>query len=86
VKVVARLYNSGRIDRNEIENVVQVYGEHSSIMALLRVVIHMYAYYMPLTIEDKQWVSHKLRMPLRRIEVQRMKAVTPKSRQQAAVL
>jgi hypothetical protein len=85
VKVVARLYNSGRIDRNEIENVVQTYGEHSSVMALLRVVIHMYAYYMPLTIEDKQWVSQKLRMPLRRIEVQRMKAVTSRGRQQAAV-
>jgi hypothetical protein len=85
VKVVARLYNSGRIDRNEIENVVQTYGEHSSIMAVLRVVIHMYAYYMPLTIEDKQWVSQKLRMPLRRIEVQRMKAVTSRGRQQVAV-
>jgi hypothetical protein len=85
VKVVARLYNSGRIDRNEIDNIVQVYGEHSAVMALLRVVIHMYAYYMPLTIEDKQWVSQKLRMPLRRIEVQRMKAVTSQGSQQAAV-
>jgi hypothetical protein len=69
---VANLYNSGGIDRNEIDAVIQKYGENSSIVALLRVVIHMYAYYMPLDIEDKRWVSQKLRMPLRKIEMQRL--------------
>jgi hypothetical protein len=70
VKTVARLYNSGRIDRKEIDDIVQKYGDSSAIMGLLRVVIHMYAYYMPLDIEDKQWVSQKLRMPIRKIELQ----------------
>src|ERR1700730_2640189 len=73
VLLVARLYNSGKIDRREIESCIQKYGEQSTIMGLLRVVMHIYAYYMPLTIEDKQWISNKLRMPLKRIEVQRLK-------------
>ncbi|MCA1512668.1 toll/interleukin-1 receptor domain-containing protein [Bradyrhizobium sp. NBAIM01] len=84
VMLVAHLYSSGKINRKEIENAIQIYGEHSSIIALLRVVIHMYAYYMPLTIEDKQWVSQKLRMPLKKIEVQRMKAITSPGRHQPA--
>lgn len=82
VRTVARLYHSGRIDRKEIEDIVEKYGESSAIMSLMRVVIHMYAYYMPLTIEDKQWVSQKLRMPIRRIEVQRLKAITSATRQE----
>jgi len=82
---VANLYNSAGIDRNEIDAVIQKYGENSSIVALLRVVIHMYAYYMPLDIEDKQWVSQKLRMPLRKIEMQRLKAITADSKHRATV-
>jgi hypothetical protein len=74
VMLVARLYHTGKIDRDEIETCVEKYGEHSSLMALLRVVMHIYAYYMPLSIEDKQWISNKLQMPLKRIELQRMKA------------
>src|SRR5215204_1051963 len=85
VKIVANLYNSGGIDRNEIDAVIQKYDENSSIVALLRVVIHMYAYYMPLDIEDKQWVSQKLRMPLRKIEMQRLKAITADSKHRATV-
>jgi hypothetical protein len=73
VLIVARLYQSGKIDRKEIDECVVKFGEHSAIMALLRVVMHIYAYYMPLTIEDKQWISDKLRMPLRKIELQRLK-------------
>jgi len=76
VRVVAQLNNSGNINRDDIENCIQKYGSHSSILTLLRVVIHMYAYYMPLSIEDKQWVSNKLRMPLKKIEVQRLKATS----------
>lgn len=75
VKLVAQLYNTGKIDRKEIEGCIQKFGQHSAMLSILRVVIHMYAYYMPISIEDKQWVSTKLRMPLRKIEVQRMKAV-----------
>jgi hypothetical protein len=80
VKTVAQLYNSGRIDRRVIDDILQRYGENSALVGLLRAVVHMYAYYMPLAIEDKQWVSNKLRMPLRKIEVQRLKAITAAKR------
>jgi hypothetical protein len=33
---------------------------------------------MPMTIQDKQWVSKNLRIPMNRIEVQRQKAVLGK--------
>lgn len=85
VRTVARLYNSGRINRREIDDIVQKYGDNSAIMYLLRVVIHIYAYYMPLDIEDKQWVSQKLRMPICKIEAQRLKAITSRPRQAQAV-
>jgi hypothetical protein len=40
VGTVARLYNSGRIDKREIDEVIQKYGENSAIPNLLRFVIH----------------------------------------------
>jgi hypothetical protein len=80
VKVVARLYNSGRIDKKEIDDIVERYGENSSLMSLLRVVFHIYAYYMPFPIEDKQWLSQKLHMPIRKIEVQNLKAIMARNR------
>jgi hypothetical protein len=84
VKVVARLYKSGRIDKKEIDDIVKRYGENSSLMSLLRVVFHIYTYYMPFAIEDKQWISQKLRMSITKLEVQRLKAIThgqePRSR------
>jgi len=85
VRAVARLYNTGRINRHEIDEILQRYGESSSIIHLLRVVVHMYAYYMPLSIEDKQWVSEKLNMPIGRIEMQRLRAINSKARQEQAV-
>lgn len=85
VRTVARLYSSGRIDRKEIDGIVQKYGESSAVMQLLRVVVHMYAYYMPLEIEDKQWVSQRLRMPIRKIEIQRLKALTKGGRAEKAI-
>lgn len=80
VRTVARLYNTGKIDKNEIEGIVQRYGASSSLISLLRVVFHMYSYYMPFPIGDKQWLSKKLQMPLQRIEVQHLKAVTAKGK------
>ncbi len=75
VKLVAELYNSGKINRHAIESCIQKYGTHSALISFLRVVIHMYAYYMPLTIEDKQWASNKLRIPMTRLEVQHLKYI-----------
>lgn len=85
VRTVAHLYNSGRINRKEIDGIVQKYGESSALVQLLRVVVHMYAYYMPLEIEDKQWVSQRLKMPIRKIEVQRLKSLTTSARTTSAV-
>lgn len=74
VKTIARLYQTKVVDRHEIENIVQTYGQHSSIMNLLRVAFHIYTYYMALPYDDKQWLSDKLRMSLNKLEVQRIKA------------
>jgi hypothetical protein len=40
---------------------------------------------MPLEIEDKQWISQKLRMPLRKIETQRLKAISADTRHRTTV-
>ena len=53
VLLIAKLYESRKIDRASISEVVERYGEHSSIMNILRVVFHIYTYYMPISIEDK---------------------------------
>ncbi|MBZ9808319.1 TIR domain-containing protein [Mesorhizobium sp. ESP-6-2] len=74
VLVIARLYSTGRINRTDIDNCIKKYGENSAILHLLRVAIHIYTYYMPLEIEEKQWLSAKLSIPVRRIETQRFRA------------
>ncbi|MCJ2069241.1 toll/interleukin-1 receptor domain-containing protein [Methylobacterium sp. J-030] len=74
VLLVARLYHTGKIDKDYVEDCLRRYGDESSIMALLRVVMHIYAYYFPLEIEDKQWIAGKLKMSLKKIEVQKMKS------------
>lgn len=78
VLLIARLYSDGKLDKPAIEAAIQHYGEHSSLLALIRVAVHIYSYYMPMTIQDKQWVSKNLRIPMNRIEVQRQKAVLGK--------
>lgn len=85
VWLVARLYDEGSVNRDDIEECLKVYGEESALFYFLRVVMHMYAYYMPLSIEDKQWISTKLKMPIQKIEVQRMKAISPLQRAEAAI-
>ena len=74
VLLVARLYSDGKLDKVGIEAAIQKYGEHSSLLGLIRVAVHIYSYYMPMSIQDKQWISSTLKIPLRRIEIQRQKA------------
>ncbi|WP_345820591.1 hypothetical protein ABC766_00605 [Methylobacterium fujisawaense] len=74
VLVIARLYHTGKIDKDYVEDCLKRYGDDSAIMSLLRVVMHIYAYYFPLEIEDKQWIATKLNMSLKRIEVQKLKS------------
>lgn len=76
VLLIARLYNSGKIDKEAIEDAIAKYGENSSILAILRVTFHIYSYYMPMSIQDKQWVSQRLGLPLTQIEMQRNRAAT----------
>nr|WP_137830559.1 toll/interleukin-1 receptor domain-containing protein [Methylobacterium sp. L1A1] len=74
VLLVARLYHTGRIDKEYVEDCAKRYGEESSIMAILRVVMHIYAYYFPLEIEDKQWLAEKLKMSMKKLELQKLKS------------
>jgi TIR domain-containing protein len=70
VLLIARLYNTGKVDKSEIENAIKKYGESSSVIAILRATLHIYSYYMPLNIQDKQWISKNLNLPLKRLELQ----------------
>jgi hypothetical protein len=76
VLTIAQLYKRGSVDRREIEDAIEKYGENSAFVSLLRVVFHIYSYYMPMSIEDKQWVATKLRMSLQYLEAQRRKAIS----------
>ncbi|WP_274426177.1 TIR domain-containing protein [Chelativorans sp. YIM 93263] len=76
VLIIARFYHQGRVNRRDIESCIKNYGSDSAIMQLLRVAFHIYSYYMPLAIEDKQWISTKLNMPLKQIEAQRYRSST----------
>jgi len=75
VHLAAKLYHSGKIDKLEIEKALKKYGENSSIFAILKVVIYIYSYYMPIDIEEKQWLSSKLGIPLRKMEVLHLKSL-----------
>lgn len=75
VLLIASLYRDGRLDKELFSKTLEKYGDKSAIIPLIRVAVHFYSYYMPLSIGDKQWLATKLRMPLRRIEAQRRLAV-----------
>lgn len=75
VHIISRLYNTGKLDKKLIDETIEKYGEHSGIMSILRVVFQIYTYYMPIEIEEKQWLSERLKLSLKKIEVQRMKAI-----------
>jgi hypothetical protein len=74
VLLIARLYESGKIDKAGIEAAISKYGSESSIFAIIRVTIFMYSYYMPMSIKDKQWVAVRLGIPVRAIEMQKVRA------------
>jgi len=75
VLIIASLYKNQSLERSLIEGAINKYGDQSAIIAFLRVAVHFYSYYMPLSIQDKQWLGQKLNMQVRRIEAQRQKAV-----------
>lgn len=74
VLVIARLYNSGRLNRADIDAVIKKYGKDSAFIAILRATFHIYSYYMPLDIQEKQWIANRLGVPLKRVEIQKFKA------------
>jgi len=75
VFIIASLYSTGTLDRDMFEAAIEKYGDKSALLSILRVAVHFYSYYMPLSIQDKQWLGNKLGMPLQKLEVQRRKAV-----------
>lgn len=74
VLLIAKLYNTGSIDRNALSDAIDKYGRDSSLFAVIRAAIHIYSYYMPMSIKDKQWISQQLGIPLRAIEMQSLKS------------
>jgi hypothetical protein len=75
VLAIASLYKDNELDRVLFEKILEKYGEHSAIIPLLRVAVHFQSYYLPLSIQDKQWLGAKLKMQVKRIEAQRRQAV-----------
>lgn len=86
VHLIASLYHDQVVDRQAIERALQVLGPDSALFAILRATFHIYSYYMPLSIQDKQWLSNKLRMPIKRFETQQLKAITGKALSKRALL
>ena len=78
VLLISRLYSRGTIDREGIEGALKKYGRESSLFAVLRATIHIYSYYMPMSVQDKQWLSSKLGVPIKALEMQKLKAVRNK--------
>jgi len=78
VLLIARLYRSGKIDRASLEESIRKYGSDSSLFALYRTTIHIYSYYMPMTVIEKQWISSKLGIPIRTLERQGLRGGLPK--------
>jgi TIR domain len=74
VLIVSKLYHSGSINRDEVEDCIKKYGVDSALVALFRAAVNIYSHYMPITIEDKQWISGKLNISLKKI-VQNTKKV-----------
>jgi hypothetical protein len=86
VLIIARLYASGKVDRPCIEAALQKYSKNSSLFAVLRAAVHIYSYYMPMTTQDKQWVSGQLGLPLKAIELQKLRAEKGKTLNRTGVL
>jgi hypothetical protein len=74
VLMVARLYHTGTIDQKAVEEALDKLGVDSAFFSIYRAIIHIYSYYMPLAIQDKQWLSTKLGIPLRAFEMQSLRA------------
>ncbi len=74
VLIISRLYRNGKVDKASISEALRKYGDNSSLFAVIRATLHIYSYYMPMSIMDKQWVSKNLKIPLRSIEMQKVRA------------
>lgn len=86
VLLISRLYSSGAIDKEGIEAALKKYGADSSLFAVFRATIHIYSYYMPMSVQDKQWLSTKLGIPIRALEMQKLKAVRIKGLTKSSLL
>lgn len=75
VLILASLYKNSSLERDLFDKAIEKYGDKSALVPILRVAVHFYSYYMPLSIQDKQWLGAKLKMPVKKIEAQRRQAV-----------
>jgi hypothetical protein len=86
VLLISRLYSTGAIDKEGIEAALKKYGADSSLFAVFRATIHIYSYYMPMTVQDKQWLSTKLGVPIKALEMQKLKSARNKGFTKASLL
>jgi len=74
VLLIARLYESGQVDKPRIEAAIEKYGKDSALFSVVRATLFIYSYYMPMTISDKQWIESRLGLPVRAVEMQKLRA------------
>jgi hypothetical protein len=74
VLLISKLYATQAVDRAGIDSAIEKLGKESGLFAVLRATFHIYSYYMPMSIQDKQWLSQKLRIPIRAFEMQKLRA------------
>lgn len=74
VYLIAKLYNEKKFDHSEIEKTINLYGDQSALVTLLRTASFIYSYYMPLDYKEKQWMTNKLSMNSERLQTQQITA------------
>lgn len=70
VYLIAKFYCEEDFDKKEVQEKLKIYGENSGIWSILRAVINLYSYYLPLDIGKKQWLSTTFHMKLQRLQLQ----------------
>lgn len=74
---VSSLWNSGKIDREFYDDVLEKHGDIGFVRDVLSFSIFIFSKYMPISVQDRQWLSTKLHMKLQSFRV-RQRKLTPK--------
>jgi len=62
VRFFANVWRTRNIDRKELDQLKQKYGEESSIFDLIRKGVYFFTYYMPVGFDEKQSLANQLKM------------------------